>query len=176
MNAIQFLVDAPNTADFANLESRVTTLEGAPTPAVTVKHVSEFVLFAHPSHPVIGQPGGAAYTWPGNALTASTFMFYGSRAGNLLYAQWVLVWNPDTAESPTGVRLVSADSGPTNIAALATITEAGTITPIVRAADVTVALQAIIAAGQDKHIGQQTAGNGGNGPKIYKSAIECWWG
>ena len=144
---------------------------------------SEFVFYRNAQTPIIGTSSGAVFAFPGNALTASSFKLRANELGsaNLLVARWVLVWTPDNPDpnSPTGVRLISADDGPSNIQQIARIdspTGVSTFTPIVSAVNVTTALQNIISSLQGKNILQQTYGNGANGCKIYSSSIEMVWG
>jgi hypothetical protein len=142
---------------------------------------SEFTLYRDAANGLIGTVDGANWAWPGQALTASTFVLRADLGmGRVKHARWVLVWNPRTSNpaSPTGVRLVSADLGPANIAEVARIvspSDAAYNSPKVDAVEVTAALNAIIGAGQLKTIGQQTFGNGGNGCLIYASWLEVVW-
>ncbi|MCT4492638.1 hypothetical protein [Bosea minatitlanensis] len=84
-------------------------------------------------------------------------------------ARWWVAWNPNaTTPSANGVRLVTADSGPTNIVAFigATLTRASTTSPVVDAVDITSAMQDLLDARVRKTIGHQIVGNGTSGPKI----------
>lgn len=142
---------------------------------------SEFTLYRDAANGLAGTVDGANWAWPGQALTASTFVLRADHGlGRVKHARWVLVWNPRTSNpaSPTGVRLVSADLGPTNIAEQTRIvspTSQAYNSPKVDAVDVTSQINAIIDAGQLKTIGQQTFGNGGNGCLIYASWLEVVW-
>ena len=141
-----------------------------------MKVQTEFTLYRNTQYPLDGTASGAVWSYPGTALTANTTQLLASMGLTLQYARWVLVWNPNTNESPTGVRLVSADSGPANEAEQASFSRANYANPRVDSVDVTNQLKAIIAAGMSKSIAHQTYGNGGNGCKIYGSWIECVWG
>ncbi len=142
---------------------------------------TEFTLYRDAAVGLSGTVDGSNWAWPGQALTASTFVLRADQGlGQVKHARWVLVWNPRTNNpaSPTGVRLVSADLGPTNIQEICRITSPSNQaynSPKVDGVDVTSYLNAIIAAGQLKTIGQQTFGNGGNGCLIYASWIEVVW-
>lgn len=142
---------------------------------------SEFTLYRDAATGLAGTVDGANWAWPGQALTASTFVLRADKGlSRVAHARWVLVWNPCTSqpESPTGVRLVSADLGPSNIAEICRITSPADSphnAPKVDAVDVTAALNAIIEAGALKTIGQQTFGNGANGCLIYASWLELVW-
>jgi len=142
---------------------------------------TEFMLYRDAAVGLAGTVDGANWAWPGQALTASTFVIRADHGlGQIKRARWVLVWNPRTSNpaSPTGVRLVSADLGPANIIEQARIispSDQAYNSPKVDAVDITSQLNAIIAAGQLKTIGQQTFGNGGNGCLIYASWLEVVW-
>ena len=134
---------------------------------------TEFTLYRNSQHPLAGTIGGARWQYPGTALTANTTQFYADENLALSYARWVLVWNPNTSASPTGVRLIHADSGPTNEVELARFLRTYTNTPVVDAVDITADLQGLT---EHKTLAHQTAGNGQGGCKIYGSWIECIWG
>lgn len=137
-----------------------------------------FDLYRNAALPIQGTADGAAFAWPGNACTASTFKLYPEllKGQALLFARWVCAWNPNTGSSPTAVRLVAADDGPANIRELARFTRTNYNTPVDDTIDITRPLQAVWNACQSlnigKQIGHQTAGNGGNGPLIYGSWVE----
>jgi len=128
--------------------------------------------------PLVGTADGAVCQWPGTACTASTFKLYPEMMPNaeIKFARWVLSWNPDTGISPTVVRLVAADDGPSIFAELARQTRTNADSPFDDAIDITAALAPIWLQYQAKgaafNIGHQTAGNGQNGPIIYGSWIE----
>jgi hypothetical protein len=90
-----------------------------------------------------------------------------------------LVWNPQVSDpaSPTGVRLVHCDSGPSNLVEVAAIRQQGEVyaKPRVGMVDITTVLNSLIAGKQYKQLGQQTFGNGGNGCLIYASWVELVW-
>lgn len=128
--------------------------------------------------PIIGEPSGAVWAWPGAALTASvTTLHAGLGEYSLVAACWVLAWDPATAgSSPTGVRLIHADDGPSNITEIARIDATYATTPRRSSVDILDALRGVLSSGAThKHIGHQTFGNGQNGPRIYLSEIQCVW-
>lgn len=128
-------------------------------------------LYRNSQTPLDGTTSGAAYAFPGAALTANTLKKFAS--AKPLYARWVLAWNPNTpAGGATSVRLCHADSGPENIIEIARFERRATATPVVDAVDITNALNALTT---DKFILHQTYGNGMNRCKIYLSEIEFLW-
>ena len=131
-----------------------------------------FDFYRNPQIPLQGTVAGCCWAYPGNALTASSIKFYGSAVDPVRYARWVVVWNPSTSESPTGIRLVVADDGPTILYSFAEQRQAHTKTPVVSGVDVTEELNEIIESGLDIQLIQQTFGNGVSGPLIYASWIE----
>ena len=133
---------------------------------------TSFVLYRDAANPLVG-PSSAAWAWPGNALTASTQWIYSVAMENVLYARWVCVWAPRSAGS--GVRLVVADSGPSNIQEIASfVSPTDYPNPRNDAAEVTLALRGIV---QDQQIGHQMKGPGNCcGPLVYGSWVEVLWG
>lgn len=94
----------------------------------------------------------------------------------ITYARWVVAWNPNTnTDVKTGLLLVTADSGPTNILEVARIEHSNYMNPRVDAVDVTSVLNGMIQGGVWKQIGQQTFGNATTGPLVYSSTIEVIW-
>ena len=134
---------------------------------------TEFTLYRNSQYPLKGTVSGCCWKYPGAALTANTTQFYADENLPLTYARWVVVWNPNTFQSPTGIRFISADLGPTNEAEIARFLTANVTTPIVDAVDITTELQALT---KQKTLAHQTTGNGQWGCKIYGSWIECIWG
>lgn len=157
----------------------------APSQVVNGTVQSEIILFKNSQNPLIGTASGASWAWPGVALSANTHRLHANllASATLRYARWVLVWNPRVTDSvsfsPTGVRLVKFDSGPTNIEQITAVrSPAGTTytTPRVDAVDVSSAFQQIVSSLASKHIGHQTFGNGQHGCLIYGSWLELVWG
>lgn len=137
---------------------------------------SEIVLYKNSQYALTGPATGATWHWPGTALTANTSFIRADMAQRtVVSARWLVVWNPSTSNSPTGVRLVKCDTGPSNIEQIGRITRTYTTTPVVDVVDITTEMQDIVDAGLYKVIGHQTFGNGVNSGKIYGSWIEIVW-
>jgi len=133
-----------------------------------------YTFYRNPENALKGTSGGADWAFPGKALTASSIPLKWNLMNNVnvVSAKWILVWNPFTAISPTGVRLVKMDDGPTNLVQLARIDGANTITPKVDSVILTNEFVIMASEGITKQIGQQTYGNGVWGGLIYASWIE----
>lgn len=137
---------------------------------------SDYTFYRNPQTALQGTANGAAFAYPGSALTASSVRFHADLGLRpIKKALWVLVWNPNTTSGYTAVRLVTADNGPANLVEIARISNNNYTSPKVDAVDITADLNALIAAGRFKQILQQTAGNGANGALIYASWIEIVW-
>ncbi len=147
--------------------SPVVLAQGGPATIQT-----ELLLYRNSQHPLIGTTSGCCWDYPGAALTANTTQFYANENLSLVFARWVLAWNPNTLSSPTGVRLIHADLGPKNETEIAGFRVVRKRTPIVSAVDITADLQALTA---QKTLAHQTFGNGQWGCKIYGSWIEALW-
>lgn len=138
--------------------------------------ISELILYKNTEYPLHGTSAGASYVFPGTALSANVSVLHADKPMKLLtYARWVLAWNPNTGASPTGVRLIHADQGPSNIVQIAEFRATNKNTPKVDGIEITNELNALISAGLWKQLGHQTFGNGANGALIYSSVIECVW-
>ncbi|HET7736440.1 MAG TPA: hypothetical protein VFK52_10720 [Nocardioidaceae bacterium] len=126
----------------------------------------------NPAGVTMGTNGGT-YAWPGDALSASVAVLLGNVANlrPVVFARWVLVWTPGNVNN--GVRLVSADSGPTNIVQISEDTGDSTATPIVHTATITDDLNAIIAADAFKNIGYQVKVSAAF--EVYQSRLELVW-
>ena len=133
-----------------------------------------YTFYRNPGTALKGTASGASWAFPGSALTASAIPFqWGIMSGvNIVRAKWILAWNPFTAISPTGVRLVKMDDGPINICQLARIDGINMVTSVVDTVDLTDEFCSMLNEGVMKHIGQQTYGNGVWGGLIYASWIE----
>lgn len=135
-------------------------------------------LYRNAGTAVEGPASGANWLWPGIACTSSTLKLYPAfQCKQIVFARWVLVWNPSApGESPTGVRLVYCDDGPSNIVEIVRQTRTFATTPFDDAVDITTKLGSIWCAyagiGMPFQIGHQAFGNGANGPLIYGSWIE----
>ncbi|RPJ28030.1 MAG: hypothetical protein EHM33_05990 [Chloroflexi bacterium] len=171
------------TPTATNTDANTATPTGTPTytatntPTSTPTLSADIIyidLYQNSYSPIVGSVSGGDWAFPGVALTANTKSFLGNflQGRQLIYARWVLAWNPNTTTSPTGVRLVYFDDGPTNIVEFARNEEASRISPMVGGAFVTSTFQYLVNNGLYKHVGQQTYGNGSNGALIYSSIIE----
>lgn len=114
---------------------------------------TEIILFKNSQNPLVGTVAGSSWAWPGVALSANTYKLHANylRSANLRFSRWVLVWNPQVIDtvgfSPTGVRLVKFDDGPTNIQQIAVVNSPSGRTynsPKVDSFDVTLSLQQIL--------------------------------
>jgi hypothetical protein len=77
--------------------------------------------------------------------------------------------------SPSGVQLVHADDGPSNVVGITQFLKSNRTSPCVDAAYVTETLNGLLAVGNSKFLGHQLVGNGTNSPLLYSSVIECVW-
>jgi hypothetical protein len=117
---------------------------------------------------------GTTYSFAQDALTASTRALYMDlKLATLVYARWLVVWNPRNSSS--GVRLIHADSGPTNIVEIAKFDTNPATTPVPSAVDVTTTLATLVSANVMKFLGHQSKGNGSQGAIIFSSSIEMVW-
>jgi hypothetical protein len=178
--AFDISIDAPTSAEFTaavnTLNQRIDGIvPGAPPSTPVGKFYMPFNIFCHPDAPALGAASGT-WAFPGSALSSSLIRFYFDYLPPITEAHWMVVWNPNTGASSTGIQLVQSDDGPSNIVPLRNITQANVSTPVTVRHDVTAALQALQQAGGIKNIGHRTAGNGSNGPKIYRSALELCFG
>lgn len=145
---------------------------------VQSREYEERLFFAHSSQPT--QPTDISGAWgsPGQALSSSYTWFYPAFSKRRLKsARLVVVWNPNTVNNSnaTALRLVHADSGPSNITAIAQFAVAATTSPISDGLYVTSTLQALLDAGVSKQLGIQMAGNANDAPKLYKFCLELEW-
>ncbi len=118
------------------------------------------------------------WAWWEEALTASTVRFYANLLkgkAQLVYAELVVVWNPNTTSQSTGVKAVFCDDGPSNCQDLGPRFTATGLNPVPARADITAQLRSIIAGGVYKNLGFETLGNGTNGAWIYGVWIEAYW-
>lgn len=122
---------------------------------------------------------GTTYAFPGSALSASTVALLSGADMRVLRAYWSVVWTPNA--TGCGIRLISADAGPTNITQIAEITGSAVATPLNEGTYLPQAtIQALFdftAAGEiagvnGKTLGHQTKGNGTVSPLIYVSRLQ----
>ena len=153
----------------------IPTLTPFPTTAALNSQV-EFTIYRNSQHALTGSTSSTTWLYPGTAATSSTFLLFSSmlQGHTVLWARWVLAWNPNTGATPTNVRLIyfGSTGEPTQFAK---ITGANYHNPRVDAVIITGFIQSLINGGIDKSIGMQTQGNGANGALIYGSWIEIVW-
>ncbi len=121
---------------------------------------------------------GATYGFQGDALSASTAFLLGGVSGIVLGCFWQVVWTPNDAAC--GIRLISADAGPTNITQLAELTGNASATPVNDGAFIAAAtIQALYdftaaqsIGGTSKTLGYQTKGSGAVAPVLYMSRLQ----
>lgn len=149
--------------------------------------IAQFDLFRNTDAPLVGYKGNP-FSWPGKCLTAQAVIFHAAAMDtlNISQAYWRLCWLPNINNgAQTAVRLVSADSGPTNIQQVAAFFGSNNISnPLNDVANITQALHDLIAS--HKSTGaevarmfsmiHQTAGDGVNAPLIYSSSLEIIFG
>lgn len=147
-------------------------------PVVEPKRMMDITLYRSTQTALVG-PTAASWDWPGTGVTASLYQFYANQlnAYPLSLAQWRAVWDPNvTGPATTGIRLVTADSGPANITAIATLTASGVGSVRNDATDITSDLNSLISAGTYKQIGHQLIGDGSSAAaNVYSSVLEIIW-
>lgn len=112
---------------------------------------------------------GTLWQWPGTAATASTKQFrFDLGYPSVEFARWVLVWKPVVG---CKMRLVYFDEGG-SVVEFASISPNVTGGPVGQAADITDALNALIAGRVKKHIGFQAMDDGVNPWALYESRLE----
>lgn len=139
------------------------------------KQYSQTILefYRNPAQPLSGTTPSTPWKYPGQALSASSIPMKFQFPMKVASARWVLVWNPAAGPAYNAVRLVTADSGPSNEMQIAFINRNNTNSPVVDGVDLTAALQTLCAAGQEKQLLQQTCGD--TASHIYGSWIEVVW-
>lgn len=115
----------------------------------------------------------ATYAFQGSALSASTAFLLGGVFGIVTGCFFQVIWTPNNASC--GIRLISADAGPTNITQIAELTGSASATPLndgtfvlastMQALFDTTGAQAV--GGSSKTLGFQTKGSGAVAPLIY---------
>lgn len=132
-------------------------------------------LFRNAGAPLVGYKGNP-FGYPGSCVTAQSAVFEAGAffGASIVSAKWRVCWLPNiTGASQTAVRLVSAESGPSNLQQLAAFFAGNNTTnPLNDAADITAAMQALVAQGDFFQLIHQTAGDNVKAPLIYSSAIE----
>jgi hypothetical protein len=114
---------------------------------------------------------GTTYVFIGDALTASTKWFPFSKGFPLVEsAIWKHIWTPN--DGKTYVRLVHMDNGPANVTPIVEIQSNGSTSPVVETVDFTSAMNELILARVDKHLGFQVKDDGSSSSSIYESRLE----
>ena len=134
-------------------------------------------FYRNPATAFTGSTGSSEYIYPGSAASASVQVIHAEllQGREILFARWVLVWNPNTAGAATGARLITfTGEDPTQVE-IARIEVASYQSPRVNDVDLTTAIQAILDGGVLTFVGHQTIGNGSNAALIYGSWIEIVW-
>lgn len=109
--------------------------------------------------------------WIGSVLSGSTHFFpFSKGVAPVASARLLVLWAPRNVANY--VRLVSADSGPTNIVELARLQSNGNMGPSAQAIDVTQVMNNLITAGVDKQVGFQIGGDGINAWTLYEVQLE----
>lgn len=133
----------------------------------------EITLYRSTQTALVG-PTAATYGNPGvTGVTASYIQLYCAILNRPLQRVfWRVVWDPDCSTGSTGVRLVHADSGPSNITEIIAQTASGTGSVRNDGFNITDDINSLIAGTVDKQIGHQAIGNGSDAAKIYGSWLE----
>ena len=174
-------VPASGTFHFTTAPSatdEITAIYGGAGSGGGRRHQSEITFIRHSLNPTYGNGVTTTYIWPGNALSSSLYLFYASLLTNssIVYARWVIVWDPDApGATPTGIRLVTCDSGPVNIVELQKFEVGSYTSERVDAVVITTDMQTLLTNGVDKFLGIQVRGDGSNKCLIYASWIEIVW-
>lgn len=157
----------------------VLTAYTPPIPA-TVKRIQVvYDMFRNTGVPLVGNKT-SVWDVGGSCFTAQCVVIHENTLAsmNIESACWRLTWLPNIpTTAQTAVRLCSADSGPSNIAAIASFFgSANTTNPRNDAVDVTLALKTLVNSHKVTpamfQLFTQTIGDGTYGPLIYSSALE----
>lgn len=162
-------------------ETSTPTVTETSTPTVTPapSHYTELQwldIKLDSSNPTTGPISGAEWRFPGSATTGSCKILhlnYLTVTPTIEFAMWRVVWNPNSSDdSPAGVRLISADPGPSNITEIAVITRNHTVTPVNTPMDVTAQIQALYQLRTEKILCIQAFGTGVRAPDIFMATVE----
>ncbi len=144
---------------------------------------TEICLFRDSYNYTPGPVSAAMAEFPGTALSASSYAFYGNElvGRKILGATWAFAWIPTVSGGANaGLQLVTFDSGPTNISSLA-LYESNATSPITSGTlisgsnDITSTLQTFCDQGLFKFLGHRMYGNGTDAPRLYWSTIYVRW-
>lgn len=142
----------------------------------SAQYQSEFPIYRNAQTPVTCA-ATPKFSWPGAALTSSTTGIYFNhmRGRKIVFAGWVLAWNPNTDDTKTGIRLVHMDDGPRNITEIAKATGTNYKAPRHDKFDVTEDIQKLFDGGAFKHIGHQSYSDSKSACLIYSSILVIVW-
>lgn len=125
--------------------------------------------------PVQFEGANKGYTRPewsfiGSALSSSTKLLWLSHGFPCVAnARWLVIWNPGSSNNK--IRLISFDSGPSNITEIGVINGKDVNTPLAQAILIKDHLNDLVDNRINKHIGFQVSGDG-TGYIIYESRVE----
>lgn len=117
------------------------------------------------------QASSGNWVWPGSVLSTSVRAFPAQFPMlDIKSARLVVVWTP---QANAAVRLVTSDSGPSNVQNCGAWVVPTTVvgTPTVSASDATACLNQVIQSGQWKQLGWQVSGNS----TIHRVTLEIIW-
>lgn len=113
----------------------------------------------------------ASPKWVGMALSGSTHRFpFSTPMAPVSSARLLVLWA--SRNTANYVQLVTADDGPSNITEIVRVQGNGSMGPSVQGVDITAQLNALIAAGVDKHLGFRIGGDGINQWVLYEVQLE----
>lgn len=146
--------------------------------------ITQFDHFRNTDIPLNGNKT-STFNYAGSCLTAQSVIFPAESLTTLKIkkAIWRICWKPNiTNGAQTGIRLVSANSGPSNInQVVATFSGGKPNTPLNEAFDITESLKALIESNKPNidlpngamfQLIPQSVGDSSNGCLIYSSSIE----
>jgi hypothetical protein len=144
--------------------------------ALGVRFMSTMTLYRSPQTALVG-PIPNTWAFPGTGVTASLIQWRADYPGmDLEVAYWRVIWDPNgSGAGQTGVRLVHADSGPSNITSIVAQTDDATGSVRNDAFDVTSTLQGFLDSETYKQIGHQMIGNATTAANLYMSELELIW-
>lgn len=140
--------------------------------------ITQMDLFRNADAPMRGV---VSNTWGygGQCYTAQAAVFHAEALNglNVLRAYWRCCWQPNIADpQQTAIRLLSANSGPSNLSVIASTFSGGKLRPglevLNEAFDVTREVQELVKKGEMFQLCTQSAGNGSVGCLIFSSSIE----
>lgn len=109
-----------------------------------------------------------SYVFLGDALTAHTEQFwfdqFPERWRPVLLAKWRLVWTPN--DPSNGMRLIHADSGPSNVVEIHEFTGLSDVNPIISEYDLTTEFNSLIGSPDWKTIAHQG--------KVSTGSVDLW--